>query len=162
MAEAGFELPPQLLAVLTDGYQLEIAPAAAEWWRDAARSLKTGKLLTFDYGWTAMERLDPAKAAGTLRGYSGHRLQEDVLAKPGEQDITAHVNFTQLQLAGERAGLRTVELTDQARFLTRIAALSAEQGGDGRWSSEQVRQFQTLAHRRGLLGPAEFQGLGEK
>ena len=68
------------------------------------------------------------------------------MVNPGQQDITAHVNFTQLQRAGERAGLRTEGLTDQARFLTRIAVQAAEKAGAGRWSSEQVRQFQTLAH----------------
>lgn len=146
LVDAGFELPSELLAVLPDGFTLEVSPAAAEWWSGAARALRAGKLLTLDYGWTALEHLDPARGAGTLRAYSGHRLQEDVLVNPGQQDITAHVNFTQLQRAGERAGLRTEGLTDQARFLTRIAVQAAEKAGAGRWSSEQVRQFQTLAH----------------
>ena len=115
-----------------------------EWWGDAARAC-TGKLLTFDYGLTALEFLDPARLGGTLRGYARHQLQEDVLAHPGEQDITAHVNFTQLQLAGERVGLRTVDLTGQERFLTRIAAAAAAERGAA-WPSESVRQFQTLAH----------------
>ena len=146
LAEAGFELPPPLLAVLTDGFELEIAPAAAHWWHGAARTLRAGKLLTIDYGVTALERLDPGRAAGTLRGYSGHRLQPDVLANPGDQDITAHVNFTQLQRAGERAGLRTEDLIDQPRFLARIAARAAEEGTAGDWTPARRRQFQTLTH----------------
>ena len=83
-------------------------------------ALRAGKVLTFDYGRTALERINPGRPGGTLRGYSNHRLQQDVLANPGNQDITAHVNFTQLQLAGERAGLRMEDLIDQPRFLTRI------------------------------------------
>jgi len=156
LVQAGFELPPELLSVLPDGFTLELSPAATTWWSEAAKALRIGKLLTFDYGWTALEHLDPARGSGTLRGYSGHRLQEDVLAKPGEQDLTAHVNFTQLQLAGERAGLRTVTLTEQSRFLSRIAAevLSERDEGDTKgWSPEQVRQFQTLVHP-GQLGRA--------
>src|SRR6185436_4266671 len=100
----------------------------AKWWNGAALALRAGKLLTIDYGLTAMERLDPGRAGGTLRGYSRHRMQEDVLANPGNHDITAPVNFTQLQLAGERAGLRTEGLLDQPRFLTRMAAKAAEEG----------------------------------
>lgn len=152
LVEAGFELPRELIEVLPDGFTLEISPPAARWWNGAALALRAGKLLTLDYGLTAMERLDPGRAGGTLRGYSGHRMQEDVLANPGDQDITAHVNFTQLQLAGERAGLRTEGLLDQSRFLTRIAASAAEEGmregAAGQWTPtpSQVRQFQTLAH----------------
>jgi SAM-dependent MidA family methyltransferase len=154
LVHAGFELPAELLSVLPDGFTLELSPAASNWWSEAAKALRRGKLLTFDYGWTALEHLDPARGSGTLRGYSGHRLQEDVLAKPGEQDLTAHVNFTQLQLAGERAGLRTVTLTEQARFLSGIAAEAAGGGEENEpWSSEQVRQFQTLVHP-GQLGRA--------
>ncbi len=150
LADAGFDLPAELLAVLPDGFVLEVSPAAGEWWSAAARALRAGRLLTADYGLTALERLNPARASGTLRGYSRHRAQADVLDNPGEQDLTAHVNFTQLQRAGERAGLRTEGLFTQAQFFTRIATQAAEQ--DGRsgpaeaWTPEQARQFQTLTH----------------
>ena len=147
---AGFDLRAELLAVLPDGFALEVSPAAGEWWSVAARSLRAGRLLTVDYGLTALERLEPARAGGTLRAYSKHRAQDDVLENPGEQDITAHVNFTQLQLAGERAGLRTEELFTQPEFLTRIVTQAAEQNEPGdapnAWSPEQIRQFQTLVH----------------
>lgn len=150
LADSGFDLPVELLAVLPDGFALEVSPAAGEWWGAAARALHEGKLLTVDYGLTALERLDPARAGGTLRSYSRHHAVANVLDDPGEQDITAHVNFTQLQLAGERIGLRTEGLFTQPQFLTAIATQASEQS-DVRvpaeaWTPEQARQFQTLTH----------------
>jgi SAM-dependent MidA family methyltransferase len=52
------------------------------------------------------------------------------------------VNFTQLQRAGEGAGLTTEGLFSQPQFLTRIAMGAAKEG----WTAEQVRQFHTLTH----------------
>ena len=150
LTDAGFELPVELLAVLPDGFVLEASPAAGKWWSAAARALCAGRLVTVDYGLTALERLDPSRAGGTLRAYSKHRAQSDALDNPGEQDITAHVNFTQLQRAGEVAGLRTEGLFTQPQFLTRIAAQATDLDGRGgpaaAWTPAQVRQFQTLTH----------------
>ncbi|HEU0009797.1 MAG TPA: SAM-dependent methyltransferase [Verrucomicrobiae bacterium] len=150
LADAGFDLPLELLAVLPDGFVLEVSPAAGAWWSAAARSLRAGRLLTADYGLTAIERLGPGRAGGTLRVYSRHRAQADVLDNPGEQDITAHVNFSQLQRVGERAGLRTDGLFTQAEFLTQIATRTSDRDGRGllaeAWTPAQARQFQTLVH----------------
>ncbi|MEY2409773.1 MAG: hypothetical protein QOF48_2443 [Verrucomicrobiota bacterium] len=150
LVEAGFELPIELLEVLSDGFVLELSPPAAEWWSAAARSLEAGKLMTIDYGFTSLEFLDPGRAAGTLRSYHRHHLQPDVLANPGGQDITAHVNFTALERAGQRAGLRTEEWVDQPRFLMRIASgaihagMTGLRGGAG--EGARGRQLQTLTH----------------
>lgn len=139
--------PPELLAVLPDGFTVEVCPTAEAWWRDAANALHGGKLLTIDYGLNAEEFLTPERKNGTLRGYHRHRLSDDVLADPGEQDITAHVNFTALQSAGEIVGLRTEGIQTQARFLTDIARRAWYDGsGFGPWTANHSRQFQTLTH----------------
>jgi SAM-dependent MidA family methyltransferase len=136
-----------LLAVLPDGFTTETSPAAAVWWRQAAGSLTCGRLLAFDYGLSAGEFLLPQRANGTLRAYHRHRLTADVLANVGEQDITAHVNFTALQSAGESVGLETEGLLPQADFLTRIAARTwTPESGFGEWTSNRTRQFQALTH----------------
>lgn len=136
-----------LAAVLPDGFILERTPFAERWWEIAAQTLRQGKLLTFDYGHTIGEFINPTKPAGTLRAYRDHQLVADILADPGGQDITAHVNFAAISLAGERAGLTTVELIEQARFLSRIVHRTMRQpGAFGDWAGEQVRQFQTLTH----------------
>lgn len=138
---------PELLAVLPDGFTTESCPAATAWWREAAELLQQGKLLTFDYGLNADEFLVAHRASGTLRAYHHHRYADDVLAHPGEQDLTAHVNFTALQASGETAGLMTEVAQMQAQFLTGIAQRAWETGsGFDAWTPERTRQFQTLTH----------------
>ena len=144
-------LPPDLLAALPDGFTTEICPAAETWWRGAAQMLERGKLLTIDYGLNAEEFFVPQRANGTLRAYHRHQVSDDVLANPGEQDLTAHVNFTAIQQAGEAAGLKTESLCTQAQFLTQIGARAwSAEGVFGPWTPEHGRQFQTLTHPQHL------------
>ena len=136
-----------LAAVLPDGFVLERSPFGQRWWEIGAHTLRRGKMLTLDYGHTSAEAINPTKPAGTLRGYRDHQVVDDILATPGEMDITAHVNFAIIKQAGERAGLTTVELTEQSRFLSRIAQRTMQETARfGEWNHERARQFQTLAH----------------
>ena len=68
------------------------------------RSLRRGKLLTIDYGLTAEQFLAPERAQERCAPIIGTMPSADLLANPGEQDLTAHVNFTALQSAGEASG----------------------------------------------------------
>lgn len=137
--------PMALLEILPDAFTLELCPAAATWWAAMAARLKTGHLLTFDYGLESEEFLQPHRAQGTLRSYHQHRLVADVLANPGLQDITAMVDFTAIRAAGENAGLTTVGNETQSRFLTRMVQELWESGG-APWPPQKVRQFHTLTH----------------
>jgi SAM-dependent MidA family methyltransferase len=130
-----------LFKVLPDDFVVEISPQAETWWTKAARSLRRGWLVTCDYGFTAGEALRAERMGGTLRAYRQHGVGGDLLATPGEQDLTAQVNFAVMQAAGEAAGLRTMELCRQEQFLTRIAAEVAAP-----WSAVQTRQLRTLIH----------------
>lgn len=144
-------LPPvtePLASLLPDGFTTEICPAARAWWATAARKLNAGWLLTFDYGLEALDFLSPERAQGTLRAYRNHHLVDDPLTDPGEQDLTAHINFTAIRETGEQAGLLTRHDEAQSRFLTRILA-SANTGTKPpafNWTPAQIRQFQTLTH----------------
>jgi SAM-dependent MidA family methyltransferase len=141
------DLTGQLLEVLPDGFIVEILSAASQWWADTATVLEAGRLLTFDYGGSDSELLMPERASGTLRAYREHRLSSDVLASPGEQDITAHVNFSVIQAAGEAAGLKTERFDSQAKFLTEVASAAWDgDSGLGGWTPQHTRQFQTLTH----------------
>jgi SAM-dependent MidA family methyltransferase len=139
-------VPPELADVLPDSFALEICPAAADWWRAAARALRRGKLLTIDYGhhrhggW-----FRPEQAQGTVRAFSRHHGSADLLAQPGEQDLTADVDFFALMQAGESAGLHTEALVRQSRFFTAILA-SAGTAAFEPWDQKKVRQFKTLTH----------------
>lgn len=140
------ELPSALLEVLPDNYTIEISPAAEGWWREAAGALGRGKLLTIDYGYTAEEQFSPARTRGTLRAYHRHQVTGDLLANPGEQDLTAHVNFSGLQKTGEAAGLRTELFCPQPQFLTRILQTAVAEKSFANLDAKRVRQFHTLTH----------------
>jgi len=141
----------ELLDVLPDGFTTEICPRAEKWWGEAAGLLQRGKLLMFDYGLEAEEFFVPHRAQGTLRAFRKHRRSNDILAHPGQQDITAHVNLSVIRKAGEAAGLRTESVATQAQFLTGIAARFWQQPKrNGAWTAKQCREFQTLVHPQHL------------
>ena len=139
-------LPNELLAVLPDGFSTEVCPAATDWWRRAAQTLREGKLLAFDYGLSAEQFFTPERRDGTLRAYHQHHATRDILERAGEQDITASVNFTAIQNAGESAGLVTETFANQAQFLTDIVGALANEPRFNEWFSPLTRQFQTLTH----------------
>ena len=144
---SAFNLQPSgLESVLPDNYTIEISPAAESWWQAAANLLAHGKLLTIDYGFTAEEQFSPSRTKGTLRAYHQHRVSDDLLAQPGRQDLTAHVNFSALQKTGEAAGLATESFCTQPQFLTRIFSAAVKQNEFAPLDAKQVRQFHTLTH----------------
>lgn len=137
----------ELSAVLPDGYIVESSPSAEAWWEEAAGILRSGRLLAIDYGLTDGEMFTPERCNGTLRAYHSHQSAADILAQPGQQDITAHVNFSSIQASGESMGLITETLVTQEQFLTPLAARIWEGHADfGDWGSERTRQLQTLIH----------------
>lgn len=140
------QTPQHLLDVLPDNFTTEISPAAASWWRMAATSLKRGKLITADYGLDADEFFLPSRVDGTLRGFFRHQFANDLLANPGEQDLTAHVNFSEIQTAGEESGLRTEFYSTQTKFLTGVLEKTLKDKTFGEWNPARGRQFQTLTH----------------
>ena len=140
-------LPSSLLDALPDGYIIETCAAAENWWREAAGILGRGRLMTMDYGLSNDELFSPGRTRGTLRAYSRHRISDDPLAYAGEQDLTAHVNFSVIQSVGEACGLNTETFSTQAQFLTRIAEkIFKNPNSFGEWGARQTRQFQTLTH----------------
>ncbi|MBM4437598.1 MAG: SAM-dependent methyltransferase [Actinobacteria bacterium] len=75
---------------------------------------------TIDYGGTAADVHGPRLAAGTLLAYRRHTASEAALNTPGDMDLTAHVNFTELHEAGAAAGFASAALTTQAEFLAAL------------------------------------------
>lgn len=135
-------LPQDLADVLPNKFTTEISPAASNWWSETAKKLRKGKLVAIDYGLLADEFFRPDRSNGTARGYYKHALVDDLLANPGEQDLTAHVDWTVIQRAGEQAGLRTIQFCSQEKFLMEIVGKAAAEN----WSAEQIRQLKTLTH----------------
>lgn len=138
---------PEVLEVLPDGFIIDVCAEAEDWWRSAGRSLRRGRLVGIDYGFTVEELLAPERSNGTLRAYREHHVSADVLAAPGEQDLTAHINFTALQDCGESEGLKTELFTTQERFLGGIFSRAhTSAGNEFNWDAGEIRQIQTLTN----------------
>jgi SAM-dependent MidA family methyltransferase len=144
---SAFRIPHSALEpVLPDSYTIETSPTAENWWREAAGVLARGKLVTIDYGFAGDEQFSPARTNGTLRAYFRHHVSDDLLDNVGEQDLTAHVNFSAIQKAGEEAGLKTELFSTQTKFLTQIFEKTLADKTFGEWTPARTRQFQTLTH----------------
>lgn len=104
--------------VLTDG---QFADVSLEWealYGGLCRFVTRGMIVTFDYGWPERQLFSGrVRRFGTAAAYSGQRVSRDLLANPGAQDLTAHINFSDLQRAGEREGFSTLFFDRLARFL---------------------------------------------
>lgn len=103
----------------SDGWRAEVCVEALDWMQAVAQSVRRGYALTIDYGDAARRLYTPERRRGTLATYMRHQFSDSVLTDPGARDLTAHVNFSALALAGWASGLRLVELTSQATFLER-------------------------------------------
>lgn len=141
------EVPPELRTALPRGYTLEVGLAARDWWREAASQVEAGWLMTLDYGDAPGTHLLPERPGGTLRAFRQHKIAPDVLADPGEQDLTAHVDFGVIRAAGEAAGLETEGLCRQETFLAGILAdLEQRTTPFPPWTPARRRQCLTLLH----------------
>jgi SAM-dependent MidA family methyltransferase len=109
LAEARF--PPRI------DYTSEVNPTAEALVQTLSRSLTGGALLLVDYGFPRAEYYHPQRSEGTLVGHYRHRVHADPLLWPGLSDLTAHVDFTAMAEAGERAGLHVAGFASQAAFL---------------------------------------------
>ncbi|MDO8557821.1 MAG: SAM-dependent methyltransferase [bacterium] len=104
-------------ADLLEGQQAEVSLEALVWMEKIAQMLRRGFVLSIDYGDTAERLYAPYRSGGTVMGYHNHMTTDSVYDRVGEQDITAHVNFTALINYGEKFGLEKLSFTTQAEFL---------------------------------------------
>ncbi|AFY96630.1 class I SAM-dependent methyltransferase [Chamaesiphon minutus] len=124
-------------------YRTEVNLAALAWLDLVFKKIQRGYIISIDYGYTADRYYNPMRSQGTLQCYYQHAHHNDPYLNIGNQDITAHVDFTALQNYGELLGLRTVGFTQQGMLLMalglgeRIAAISTSSG-----------DLQSLLHRR--------------
>ncbi len=103
-----------------NGAKVDVSPAAARWFGEAGRGLERGYAIVVDYGYPANELYQSHRLDGTVRGYYGHTVTDDPFVRIGEQDLTAHVDFTALQRAGESVGMSLAGLTTQGAFLASL------------------------------------------
>ena len=108
---------------LQEGQRAEVNLRALDWMEKVGRFLEKGFVLTVDYGYLAEELYAPHRRSGTLLCYYRHQASQNPYEHLGEQDITSHVNFTDLIKKGEGVGLRFAGLVPQCRFLIALGIL---------------------------------------
>ncbi|MEJ7687014.1 MAG: SAM-dependent methyltransferase [Variovorax sp.] len=111
------DLRPPVAIEGAHDYLTEIHPQAEAFIATLADRLKEGAAFFVDYGFPEGEYYHPQRHMGTVMCHRGHESDGDPLADVGAKDITAHVNFTGLALAGQDAGLEVLGYASQARFL---------------------------------------------
>jgi len=141
---------------LPDGMTSEISLEAPEWIRSLAAKLEKGYVITVDYGYPAHEYYSPARRTGTFVCYHKHTVNESPYERIGEQDITAHADFTTLALAGKEAGLTPLMFTEQTNFLMAAAGevqVLLTKAGAGQHELEEVGQgLKALLHPEWMGG----------
>ena len=151
-----------------EGYTTECCLELEPWIETATAWFQEGHWWVIDYGRESDDYFAPHRTDGTLRGYRDHERLDDPFAAPGETDLTADVNFTEVREVAVARGLEALPLTDQHHFLVRAAEpwlREIESGGPVALAANQrrLRQFQTLTHPT-LMGTsfrvAEFRRRG--
>lgn len=107
----------QLQVKLPKGFRTEINLQAVDWIKGIAGVLQKGFVLTIDYGSPSSDLYSPRRSAGTLVCYHKHARNYCPYINIGQQDITAHVNFSALYHWGLENGLQYCGFTNQASFL---------------------------------------------
>jgi SAM-dependent MidA family methyltransferase len=136
--------------------RVEAAPAYRDWIGRIAGSMERGFVVLIDYGYTRAELL-AGRHRGTVTSFRRHAVCDSPYEAPGEQDITAHVNFTALAEIGREAGLATQPPVTQSQFLLGIGEQNqfADAFAGCRLPQEQAKVALQLKH---LVTPA---GMGE-
>lgn len=129
---------PRIASVLErDGVSLrenqifEVNLQAESWIAKMAELVGRGYLILIDYGHEAGELAAAHRMNGTLLCYSGHVAQDEPFLRPGEQDMTAHVNFTACRASAATSGWSTRYYGTQKQFLVDQGLLSELVAHDG-------------------------------
>ena len=140
---APFEAPPPA------GTVTERHPQAEAFITTLAERLTRGAAFFIDYGFPLAEYYHPQRTGGTLMCHRAHQVDADPLSDLGLKDITAHVNFTGIALAGQDAGFDVLGYTSQARFLLNCGLAELLQGADARIAAPAQKLL--MEHEMGEL-----------
>jgi SAM-dependent MidA family methyltransferase len=138
------------------GERIEAPLIAQCYMSQIAASVKRGLIVAIDYGYTRQEQL-AGRHRGTVSAYRQHSESANPYESPGEQDITAHVNFTALAAAAEQGGMQVQPLLTQSQFLLGIGEHNqfADAFEECRLPQERAKVALQLKH---LITPT---GMGE-
>lgn len=132
-----------------EGTTVEIHPQAQAFVRTLGAHLQRGAAFFIDYGFPAAEYYHAQRTGGTLMCHRAHRADSDPLSDIGRKDITAHIDFTGIALAGQDSGLEVIGYTSLARFLANCGLFDGLHGADAR--TLNAAQMLTTEHEMGEL-----------
>ncbi|MDR3371356.1 SAM-dependent methyltransferase [Rhodoferax sp.] len=124
------DLRPPLGIPGAHDYLTEIHPQGESFIRTLGDKLTAGAVFLLDYGFPEAEYYHPQRHMGTVMCHQAHQVDSDPLVAVGQKDITAHVNFTGIALAGNDAGLDVLGYCNQARFLMNCGLLTYMEAAD--------------------------------
>ena len=128
---------------LPDGTGMVEAPQASHIWYSVCGALKEGRAVAIDYFIEREEYFNPPTPNATLRAYHQHRASDDLLARVGEQDLTASVSLYEIRAAG----LEGEKISPQEKFLINVFEQTLQHPAQfPEWTSGRMRQFNTLTH----------------
>lgn len=130
-------------------YVTEIHPQGEAFIRTLADRLSAGAVFVIDYGFPEAEYYHRQRHMGTVMCHQLHRSDTNPLADAGLKDITSHVNFTAIALAGQDAGLEVLGYATQARFLMNCGLLERLQTAS--LQDKVMAQKLILEHEMGEL-----------
>ena len=133
---------------LGEGQISELHVQAENWMAHMGRILHRGIVITIDYGHTSSDYYAPERKAGTLLCYYRHSVSSTPYSRIGEQDITAHVNFTALAKSGKECGLQSVGFTTLANWLMGLGVEECVQDKDQ--ESKEVQALMQLLRPNGM------------
>ena len=138
------------------GERIEASLIAQRYMSLVAATVNRGFIVAIDYGYTRQEQLQ-GRHRGTISAYRQHSESANPYEAPGEQDITAHVNFTALAAAAEPGGMQVQPLLTQSQFLLGIGEHNqfADAFEECRLPQERAKVALQLKH---LITPS---GMGE-
>lgn len=148
-ADRPTELRPPIDFGFVPGTVTELPRQASAFLATLAAGLARGAAFFIDYGFPAHEFYHPQRTGGTLMCHRGHQADPDPLHDIGLKDLTAHVDFTAIALAGQDAGLEVLGYTSQARFLFNCGLLADLEGADLR--GRAMAQKLVTEHEMGEL-----------
>lgn len=132
-------------------YLSEVNLYIDDWIKNNFELLNQGMMLLIDYGFPRHEYYHPDRHQGTLMCHYQHRSHPNPLFLPGEQDLTAHVDFTHVAEAGHSAGFHVAGFTNQASFLLANGLLSFIHDLD-----TELAQFKAKQAIKQLTQPSEM------
>jgi SAM-dependent MidA family methyltransferase len=112
----------RLNPVWPEGYRAEVNLLAVDWMEQVGRRMDRGFVVTVDYGHTVQDLYGSDRKDGTFLCYFRQQANDDPFIRVGEQDMTAHVDFSSLASVGETQGLHVTGFTNQMSFLMGLGA----------------------------------------